>query len=319
MEGRTLRPLGVGETLDVAFNLYFRNFGLMLKTTAAVVVPVMAITAAALLIGTQTADPSNPDARLYEIGAGEFRLVDESTFVIASVIAGVLGGLAYLLVTAAVFRAASDLYIGRDASSSGSLRAGLRRVHSVLWISILVFVTVFLAAIPGAAAPVLLVIFTAPLIIFLLVRWCAAIPVLMVEGAKGSKALGRSFQLVEGRSWATFGALIVAIIFIFLIEFLVSLASEGLSTLAKEQTELFVVVFSIMNGIGTLITAPFFAAVVTVIYYDLRVRKEAYDVELMTQQLESPGAEGGAVPPPPQLGDSPPPGSTPPPSTPSGW
>ena len=70
------------------------------------------------------------------------------------------------------------------------------------------------------------------------------------------------------------------------------------------------------TGSGTIISAPFQAAIVTVIYYDLRVRKEAFDVELLTEQLEAPAIGGPPPPPAPAPGEPPPP---PPPSTPSGW
>ena len=121
----------------------------------------------------------------------------------------------------------------------------------------------------------------------------------------------------RGRWAATFAVLVVGAIFIILLEFLVSLAAEGLGSLAEDQTTLYVVLISAANGIGTIISAPFQAAIVTVIYYDLRVRKEAFDVELLTEQLEAP-AVGGPPPPPPAPGpgESLPP---PPPSTPSGW
>ncbi|HYH62983.1 MAG TPA: glycerophosphoryl diester phosphodiesterase membrane domain-containing protein [Solirubrobacterales bacterium] len=317
MEGRALRPLGVGEALDASFNLYFRNLGLLLRIAAAVVVPVIALSAILLLVGIQETDGSNPNAALYEIASGEIRLVDEQKFLILSAIAAVLGALAYLVAIAALFRAISERYIGRGASARESLAAGAKRAHSVLWIFVIIGVAFFLLVIPAAATPLLAVIFTLPLIVFLLVRWCVAIPALMVEQKKGSKALGRSFELVENRWLATFGVLIVGVIFILLLELLVSLAGEGLGSLASEQTMLYIVLLSLMNGIGTIVTAPFQAAIVTVIYYDLRVRKEAFDVELLTEQLEAPAIGGPPPPPPAQTpGDPPPP---PPPSTPSGW
>jgi hypothetical protein len=193
----------------------------------------------------------------------------------------------------------------------------------VFWVFLLIGLTFFALIIPGAGALVLLFIFSLPLIVFLLVRWSVAIPALMVEDKKGTKALGRSFGLVEGRWGATFAVLIVGIIFIALLEFLVSLVGEGLGSLAEDQTALFVALVSVINGIGTLISAPFQAAIVTVIYYDLRVRKEAFDVELLTQQLEAPAIGGPPPPPPPPPpGQPPPPPSEPPPprppATPSG-
>jgi hypothetical protein len=326
MEGRTLRPLGVGETLDTAFNLCFRNFGLMLKIAAAVVLPIAALSAVLLLVGLQETDQFNPDARLYEIANGEFRVVDQSTYIITSIIAAVLSAVAYLVATGALFKAVSDRYIGRPASASDSIGTGLRRAHSMLWISVLMLVTFFVVILPAAAAPILILLFSVPLIAFLLTRWCTAIPALMVEGKKGSKALGRSFELTGGRGWQIFAALLVAVVFIALIEFLTSLAAGGLGELVDGDVTIFIIVLSVLGGLGTLLTAPFQAAVVTVIYYDMRVRKEAYDVALMTEQLDTPGGPGlgppPAVPPAPSNPASPEaPGSTPPPppSTPSGW
>ncbi len=317
MEGRALRPLGVGEALDASFNLYFRNLGLLLRIAAVVVIPVVVLTAILILIGVQETDVTNPDAALYEIANGEIRLVDEGTFVAMSVTAAILGALAYLIVVAALFRAISELYLGRRASARESLGAGARRAHSVLWIFVIIGLAFFLALIPGAASLPLLFIFTLPFCIFLLVRWCVAIPALMVEGTKGSKALGRSWELVESRWMATFGVLVVGAIFIILLEILVTLAAEGLGSLADEQTTLYFALLSAANGIGTIISAPFQAAIITVIYYDLRVRKEAFDVELLTEQLDAPAIGGPPPPPPaPAPGEPPPP---PPPATPSGW
>ena len=48
-------------------------------------------------------------------------------------------------------------------------------------------------------------------------------PVLLVEGLRGRKALGRSFQLVKGRWWRTFGVIVVG----FLLAGIVSAIVQG--------------------------------------------------------------------------------------------
>ena len=49
---------------------------------------------------------------------------------------------------------------------------------------------------------------------------------------------------------------------------------------------------TIVNTLSSLITLPLFAAVLTIIYYDLRVRKEGFDLHLLAQGV------GGDAPTP---------------------
>ena len=46
-----------------------------------------------------------------------------------------------------------------------------------------------------------------------------------------------------------------------------------------------VVVVSLAGAVAGILTRPFQAAVATVLYYDLRVRREGYDVQLLAEQL----------------------------------
>lgn len=56
--------------------------------------------------------------------------------------------------------------------------------------------------------------------------------------------------------------------------------------------------------VGSVLTTPFLAAVVVIIYFDLRVRKEGFDLELLASQLlTSDGtalAPGSDTNPPPE-------------------
>src|SRR5438034_265973 len=85
-------------------------------------------------------------------------------------------------------------------------------------------------------------------------------------------------------------------------------------------------VYDLANGVfgaaASVLTIPFVAAVVAVIYFDLRVRKEGFDLQLMAQRIGAPagsvrptlmpwtqpvpGAGGGWAPPPPGWQSQPP-------------
>jgi len=281
--------------LDVAINLYFRNLGSLLKIAAAVVLPVVAIVFLLDLLAFQEAEASDPSAALYQVG-DSVQLLDETRFSLIIGLETLIGVIGYLLVVGAVFRAASQAYVERSPETGASIRYAARRMHSLLWVGFLFVLGVGLATIalvlPG---------------IWLFVAWSVAIPALMVEDVRGSKALGRSFGLVRHNWWRTFAALLVGLIFIGLLQFLIGLLSGAADGLAEESVILWAGVYDVLNGISTIITAPLQAAIVTVIYYDLRVRKEGFDVELLTRGLE----EGSSVPaqsaaPPPGSPGSPP-------------
>lgn len=301
MEGRTLRPLGVGEILDASINLYFRNLGTFFKIAAVIAIPMGVIIF--MLDQIAFAEPDGfADGFAF---AGEFRQrVDYSTFTTVAIIEGVVALLAFLLVIGASFKAVSDLYIGNDTKSGDSIRYAAGRVHSMLWIGFLftlgVGLAIFALVLPA---------------IWLFVAWSLAIPALLSEGLKGSKALGRSFDLIRHNWWRTFGAILVGIIFIGLFQFLLELGASGLSTLTEDSLQGSLLIYDAAQVLTLIITGPLEAAIIAVIYYDLRVRKEAFDVHVLTQQLESPGSTPPAAGAPPQAPSETPP----PPSTPSGW
>jgi len=307
MEGRTLRPLGVGEIVDASINLCFRNFVALAKIAAVVAIPMGVIIF--LLDQIAFAPPDRGDSS--DLGfayVGEYeQRVDYSAFQAISIIETLLAVLAFLFVIGASFRAVSDLYIGKgDVSASESVRFAASRIHSMVWVGFLsslgVIAATFAFVLPG---------------IWLFAAWCVAIPALLAESVKGSKALGRSFNLVRDNWWRTFGALLVGLIFIGLFQFLLQVGAASLTNLTDESRNLSLVISDGAQVLALIITGPLQAAIIAVIYYDLRVRKEAFDVQLLAHQRESAGTGDppSAAPSPP--GAPPPP--PPPPSTPSGW
>jgi hypothetical protein len=148
-----------------------------------------------------------------------------------------------------------------------------------------------------------------------------SVPALLTEDLRGSKALGRARNLVRGRWWQTFLILVLG----SLLASIVSGAISGLLT-AVTFTDLgdSLLPSLILNAIGTtvatVLTTPFTAAFITVLYFDLRVRKEGFDLELLARRVgvDPPDDAGFATTPhsrPPASGGSRPPFWPPPP----GW
>src|SRR5437016_2193218 len=78
---------------------------------------------------------------------------------------------------------------------------------------------------------------------------------------------------------------------------------------------LFVTLSGILQGVIVIFVTPFIAAAITVIYIDLRVRKEALDIELLASRFGGPGSTVPEITTPAAVGQAMGlPGSEPPPT-----
>jgi hypothetical protein len=272
-----LRPLGIGELLDVAIRLTLKNAGTLLRAVIVVVLPLQVISAIVYVSGSD--DQLRNENGKVTLGSG----TSAGTFAATFAIVLLISWLTPLIASGVCFKAVGDAYLGGKPNWRESLRFTLGRLHSIAWISILVALGAFAGAIlcvlPG---------------VWLFISWAVALPVLMTENARGTKAMGRSFRLVKGRWWATFGALVLAYILSAVVGGGVAALLSAASLSGSGHSTLVDIVLRVVSGsISSLITVPFAAALTVVIYLDLRVRKEGFDVQLLAAQI---GLEPGAVP-----------------------
>ena len=212
------------------------------------------------------------------------------TFLAASISAVLIGFLASQFATGACFRAVAETYLGRKATWRESLRFAARRFPSILLIvtlgGVLTVIGFVFCVIPG---------------IYLAVAFAVALPVLMSEGQRGRKALGRSGALVRGRWWKTALALLVAGLLAGILSGVVSGVVTALAIFNGHDPVALFFIAAIGGTAGAIVSTPFSAAYHTVLYFDLRVRKEAFDLQLLASRLgvdPPPGWEPPAPPPP---------------------
>jgi hypothetical protein len=311
-----LRPLRIGEILDVCINIFTKNFLTFLKIILVVVVPVQVVT-----VVIQVATVSDPDLlpTLGSSGGGRVASDDVDAYIGGQVVILVLSLVLYAIATAACFMAVGDAYLGSRPNWRTSLAFAARRFHSVLWVTLLV----------GIASTFALILLIAPGI-WLWFSYSVAVPALLFEGCKGTNALSRSYRLVKGRWWATAGAILSAYLIATVIGgILQGLISALVFTDAGDSVFGVAVIDAVANGIGQLFTTAFPAAVTAVVYYDLRVRKEGFDLQLLAERLGVAPAgngngNGAAFAPPPMQASvpvwerqpqAPPPPPPPPPPT----
>lgn len=172
---------------------------------------------------------------------------------------------ATLVVAGAVAWAAAGVLVGRETDLGEAYRFGAARMWSLLLVGVLV----------GLAVAGGLILLVVPGFIFL-TRFSVSVVALVVEGKRGRAALSRSWSLVRGHSWSVFGTWIVA-------GFLAGIVNGTLSAPFPDSW----FVRGLMAGIGSAITTPFTSLVISLIYFDLRVRKESLDVAGLERELRA--------------------------------
>jgi hypothetical protein len=283
-----LRPLGIGEILDVGIKIYWRHALTLFKIVVFVVLPaqilVNLVQVSALPSGVTGNFGSGPFGPNFQNNrATGLTHAEWVTLITGFGAALIINALAGKLAQAGCFRAVADAYLGDPISWKSSLRYALRRLPAVVALSIVSTIVIgigtVLCIVPG---------------VYLWGAFYVAIPALLVEGVGPFRALGRSRDLVSGRWWSTIGVAIVG----YALTFIVGAALGGLvigvaASGASQQTAVGFVLATVSSTVGSMLTTPAVAAFTTVLYIDLRVRKEGFDLLLLAQRL---GTDAAALP-----------------------
>lgn len=332
-----LRPRSVQEILDQAFRLYRRYFFTFLAITAVVFVPVnMAVQLLNVALQgnnatLQRSTLSNPS--FSSSGTLNQELIAILVLSVLLIGLGIIGGLLQYLSQGALTSAVADSHLDRPVSFGGAYRAMLKRVGPLLGaigLQILIGIGIFLPAIAlfllsiaslagdssGAGTGLAFICLGFLLLLigfifyaYIAVRITVIVPVIMVEHLGPVQALRRSWQLVQGYWWRTVALVIV-------LSLLSAVISAGpaylLTLLVGMATGSFdPVLTAAVTGLVTVITEALFIPLsltaYTLYYFDLRVRKEGFDIETAVSQRYSypggpavqgvspgaPGAPGG--------------------------
>jgi hypothetical protein len=281
--------------LDAGFRLFRQRFGTLLACVLVPMVPLAILST--IIVASATPDAFDPNATAPDD--------DElAGLLVGLLIVIVLYGVAAALAIAACFKAISAAYMGERATVGSSLRHGFRRFLPLI-------VAYFAIGIPtGILGVFWILIIPGLLSIWLGVKWSMAFPAIVAEQAGPFEAMGRSWKLTRKHWWRTFATLLVLVIIAFVLYFAIG---YGLSAaVVAVAPEIGTVAYAIVNTLLTLISLaivyPLVAAVLIVVYYDLRVRSEGFDLELLARGV---GADASQFSRAPELPGPPSPGSTP--------
>ena len=270
-----LRPLEIGDLLDETFRMYRRHFLLFAGLSVILSIPSAALSGFsyfALFNGLlQQTSPGEISASPQpNLGMLETLLV---TYGIAALIILILVPFIY----GAVAYAACESALGRPVTASGVLMGVLRRYFSLLgyWVLIGLMAILFCLL---------------PLWIWIWVGWAVVMPVMFVENVGLVAAMSRSWRLVEGRWWRTF----LIIFLLFVVYEVVRIALGAYLALAQGLLQLLfpsVVILWFTAATTVIVDSlvnPVIQIAIVLIYFDLRVRKEALDLFQLAQGVAAP-------------------------------
>lgn len=223
-----LRPMNLGDILNTTFNLYRDNFSLFAGICAVIVVPQ------AILVAL-------------------FAATHSLLFILLSALLSVA---VPFLLTGALAEAVSARYLGRPMTIAGAYEAlGTGTLLVLVGVSflagIMVLIGLILLIIPG---------------IYLAVRFTVAAQAVVLERQGVTDSLRRSWNLVEGNWWRTFGIVLVVAILVSVLERIVgsivgAAAGDVLGT-------------GLSTAVVGILIQPIQAIALTLLYYDLRIRRE---------------------------------------------
>ena len=242
-----LRPLSLGEILDGALVLLRRHFVLVLGIA---IVCEGIPTAMDVYIDLMGGASQNP----------VLNLLDRVLTVVGSV-----------FVTGATVRVVSEAYLGRTPLFGDAMGFAGQRFGPV-------FGANFLSGLLTVLAMVLLII---PGIIVACGYSVAAQAAALESGSSG-EALRRSWNLTKGFRWKALGLGAVSIA-LFLVVFLGAGLLAGILSGVLGGLD---AVLAVLAGGVSLFIYPVISCVFTLFYYDLRVRKEGFDLEMLSRELE---------------------------------
>lgn len=281
-----IRPMNFGELLDAALTIYRRHFGLFLKLAIATLsLPVCL----AVYFGARLLESLNPQA-------------PNVSALLALVPVGILYYLAALVLTAGTVRVISESYLGRSPALGDALALGLSKLGSLVGVglgkgAILVLTVVAASVLTGLLAATLPkggfaaaglvagvgVVGAMWFVAFVLCGYSLTTPVVVLEPLRSAfDAFGRSWELTRG---SKVKVLLLTVVTLLITNTIPSLVFRGLGAAFTRAVPPLGIALTAVSYIVPLLLTPVFSAVITLMYYDFRVRREAFDLQMLSHEL----------------------------------
>ncbi|HEY3528928.1 MAG TPA: hypothetical protein VGK78_07240 [Nocardioides sp.] len=299
-----LRPLVLSDIFDGAFRIIRYNpratIGAAVLVSAVAMILPIAVGLASGSTGGLAPDPdtgSLSDSQIASVLVG-----------LGGLLAGAqLQSIGLLFVSGMIAHVSSAAAVGRRLSMAEAWAATRGKRWRLLGMSfmlglgvvvvigvavgvLVVFAVAFHASLGSVVVASLMV--AAVLVVAYLLFWvrmrALAVPTLMLEPVGVFGALGRAVRLTRQQFWRLLGLLLLMALVVgvagSILRLPFSIAGQLFLTQSTDSGY-GLLIYLVLTAVGTVISAavlqPFSAAVSALLYIDQRIRKEAYDVELL--------------------------------------
>lgn len=246
-----LRPLSLGEVLDTSFGIYRRLFAPLLVISAVTQAIPLALGVFVEAAGGMVQQPA-----LAMLGFG------------LAIVFGAVG-------TAASTFLVAETYLG------GSLTTQEAVLRSTPFLGRLIASSLLVSLVAGLGLVLLIV----PGLILLCGLFITPAALVLEDIAGATTAMSRSWELSRGYRTKIFGSLMAILLLLVIPGLALGALAVGTSDASTGEATLSVGAMIVQSALQVLVY-PVIYVLTTVLYYDLRVRKEGFDLEMLATSLQ---------------------------------
>lgn len=303
-----LRPLNMSEILNGAFS-YIRHNAKAVLGLACIVIGISSVVTS-IGMGGYLGDYGSWIGRiLNDPGAADIDTLPIAPWTIITMYGGLLFSYIGQIVLTGLLAAVIGLAVlGRKLTMKEAIRAVRGRMGAVFGVAGLLLlislgyttlllgflmlafaVGYFLGALVGVVLAALGTVATAVVGVWIWVRTSLAMPVAVLERIGPARSLARSWRLTQRSWWRVFGLLLLGTIIAGIVANLVStpFALVGIAAPVLFPGAFWTYVVSTASSyvatvLSSALSAPFVVGVTTLLYIDLRMRREGLDLRMQT-------------------------------------
>lgn len=243
-----LKVYSLGQTIGQGFNLYFDNFIFLFVVSLITNLPIIFLT----FIMQKLVLAADSSSQAMVLG------VTVVTVLLSMIIGVFISGI--------IIQVISKKYLNEKVSSQDYLKKIIPLVFPLIGLA-------FLQSIGVAAGFILLIVPG----ILLTLGWAVATQVLVVEKASIVKSLGRSWKLTKGKKGHILGLMLLTVIILFILQVILGTAITLI--------EINPIITVIANNIAGIVVNPLMSCILVVLYFNLRVEKEGFNIEHLADQF----------------------------------
>lgn len=289
-------PLSLADLLDWTIRLYRARFGTLLFTVAIFMTPVWLLIT--IVVGPTMANNLNilltaiqmPTVIVEPMVSAEAQGNMAILRFLLTLIEIVINGLVMLVLTAQAIATIKQ----EEIATLTSIRQGAHRFWT--WVGMTfttyaAYIGIFIAcAVFGLVSFYAAITVAVFLVLSVSARWAVAVPLIVDQRMGALAALRESRHLTKGHVRYAIGFVVLTLLFygILYIAFMaLAFAVSQVALTSASSSFANVAIFTIADTLAPLLWMPIAAVGYVVLYYELRVRKQGYDLELRIDALET--------------------------------